>query len=83
MLRVGAITVIATFNLMILKNRMPSGGLMIYFLWVVIFLKEYATEGTICKLAGVDDPKTLRKWIWPFICALSYFESEMARASRK
>ena len=41
---------------------MPSGELIMHFLWAMIFLKGYTMEREICKLAGVDDPKTLRKW---------------------
>ena len=67
MFGVGAIAVITVYNLLIVNSLMPSGGFMMYFLWALICLKGYATEETIYKLAEVDDPKTLRKWIWSFI----------------
>ena len=83
MFGVGAITAITAYNMLIVNRLMPSGGLMMHFLWAMIFLKGYAKEGTICKLAGVDDPKTLRKWRWPFITALAYLESSVVRTSSK
>ena len=51
MFGVGAITAITAYNMLIVNGLMPSGGLMMHFLWAMIFLKGYATEGTICKLA--------------------------------
>ena len=75
MFGIGAITTITSYNLIIVNSLMPSGGLMIHFLWAFFSLKGYATGGIICKLAGVDDPKTLRKLRWPFISALLYLES--------
>ena len=83
MFGVGVITAITAYNLLIKKSRIPSGGSMMHFLWVMMCLKGYATEGTIYKLAGVDNLKTLCKWRWPFIRALLYLESEMVRPSRK
>ena len=65
MFGVGAITAITAYNMLIVKIIIPSGGLMMHSLWALIFLKGYATEGTIYKLARVDDPKTIRKWRWP------------------
>ena len=67
MFGVGAITAITAYNMLIVNRLMPSGGLMMYFLWAIIVLKGYATEGTICKLAGVDDPTTLRRWRWSLL----------------
>ena len=81
MFGVGAITAITAYNMLIVNSLMPSGGLMMHFLWALIFLKGYGTEGTMCKLAGVDDPKTLRKWRMPFISALSYLESTVVSTS--
>ena len=83
MFGIGAITTITSYNLIIVNSLMPSGGLMMHFLWALFFLKGYATEGTICKLAVVDDPKTLRKLRWPFISALLYLESEVVSNSSK
>ena len=51
--------------MLIVNSLVSSGGLMMHFLLALIFLKGYATEGTIYKLARVDDPKTIRKWRWP------------------
>ena len=61
MFGVGAITAITAYNLLIVNSLMPSGGSMIHFLSALNFLKGYGTEGTIYKLAGVEDPKNLRK----------------------
>ena len=75
MFGIGAITTITSYNLIIVNSLMPSGGLMMHFLWAFFSLKGYATGGIICKFAGVDDPKTLRRLRWPFISALLFLES--------
>ena len=37
MFGVGAITAITAYNMLIVNSHMPSGGLMMHFLWALIF----------------------------------------------
>ena len=57
------------------RDLVPVGGYFFHLLWALIFLKLYPKEGAMCALAGgpegAIDPKTLRKWIWPFIDGLA------------
>ena len=52
-----------------------------YLLWTMFFLKCYPKEGPACGAAGGStnrknavDPKTWRKYVWPYIYALSDLE---------
>lgn len=39
-------------------------GQRIHLLWALVFLKVYSTEDVHCRLVGIKDPKTFRKWSW-------------------
>jgi len=52
-----------------------------YLLWTMFFLKCYPKEGPACGAAGGStnrknavDPKTWRKYVWPYIYALTDLE---------
>ena len=53
-------------------------GQISHLLWALYFMKCYPTEETACVAAGghagAIDPKTLRKYIWPFIEAITNLE---------
>ena len=40
MFGVGAITAITAYNMLIVNRLMPSGGLMMHFLWAMIFFER-------------------------------------------
>ena len=46
-----------------------------HLLWVLIFLKTYTTESSLAVAIGVDE-KTLRKWIFIIIYAISDLEND-------
>ena len=46
-----------------------------HLLWVLIFLKTYTTESSLAVAIGVDE-KTLRKWIFIIIYAISDLEDD-------
>ena len=46
-----------------------------HLLWAVIFLKTYTTESSLAVAIGVDE-KTLRKWIFIIINAISDLEDD-------
>ena len=52
----------------------PGEGRIEHLMWALHFLRAYPKEGVACSEAGGSggaiDPKTLRKYIWPFIHGL-------------
>jgi len=58
---------------------LPDEGRIIHLLWTMYFFKVYPKQGQGCSAAGGSsgaiDPKTFRKYIWPFIYAISDLES--------
>ena len=53
--------------MMIAKDLIPDGGLFSLFL-SLMFMKLHAENETgMCTLCGGIDPKTFRKWGWPYI----------------
>ena len=76
---VGAMVAMATFSWLNYVDRLPQGGTLKHFLWTLCFLKVYATETVMSSLCGGADPKTIRKWVWRFIFALSELEEHVVR----
>ena len=60
---------------------LPHKGQILHLLWALFFMKCYPTEEPECAAAGGQrgavDPKTLRKYIWPFIVAIADLESRV------
>ena len=60
---------------------LPHEGQILHLLWALFFMKCYPTEEPACAAAGGQrgavDPKTLRKYIWPFIVAIADLESHV------
>ena len=60
---------------------LPHEGQIVHLLREFFFMKCYPTEGPACAAAGghkrAVDPKTLRKYIWPFIVAISDLETHV------
>ena len=60
---------------------LPNDGQILHLLWALFFMKCYPTEEPACAAAGGQrgavDPKTLRKYIWPFIVAIADLESHV------
>jgi hypothetical protein len=56
----------------------PGGGRFYHLLWALMFMKIYGKEADLCAHAGdtsgLVDPKTYRKWVWPFVEALAEME---------
>jgi hypothetical protein len=42
-----------------------------HLLWALMLLKLYATEATLCALAGGVDKKAFCKWSWRFVVAIA------------
>jgi hypothetical protein len=47
-------------------------------MWTIHFLKAYPRQAAVCSTVGGStgaiDPKTLWKYMWPFICAVANLE---------
>ena len=52
-----------------------------HIMWALFFMRAYPKEAVTCSTVGGSggaiDPKTLRKYIWPFIRAIAGLESEV------
>ena len=70
----GVTIILLAWNMMQAQELIPHGGLVIHYLWALMFMKIYSSETALCAHAGGVDPKTFRKWIWPFILALAELE---------
>jgi hypothetical protein len=57
----------------------PDKGEIIHLLWTLFFFKAYPKQSSACSAAGGSsgaiDPKTWRKYIWPFVYAIADLES--------
>lgn len=56
---------------------MPKGSHPKHIYWGLMLLKIYSSENVLKTLAGGPDIKTLRKWSWLFIQAISDLEMEL------
>jgi hypothetical protein len=72
--RAGPFVVADMWTLMVI----PPDGEIKHLLWTLHFLKAYPKQATVCSMVGgstgVIDPKTFRKYMWPFIYAVSDLE---------
>lgn len=66
------------WNLLDEHGFVPISGQIYQLLWTIFFMKQCLTEGVACGAVGGSkgraDPKTYRKWMHPFIEALSNLE---------
>ena len=73
------IVVMVLWKLPVDSGLMPEDGTITHILWTFFFFKVYPKQGPACSAAGGSngavDPKTWRKYIWPFIYAIADLES--------
>jgi hypothetical protein len=59
------------WDLLIRDNLRPKKSHSKHLLWALHFLKVYPKQSLGCLAVGTSasavDPKTHRKWVWPFI----------------
>ncbi len=59
-------------------DLIPPDGEIKHLLWTLHFLKAYPNQATVCSTVGGStgaiDPTTFRKYMWPFIHAISDLE---------
>jgi hypothetical protein len=74
----GPFVVADVWTLMADHDLIPPDGEIKHLLWTLHFLKAYPKQATVCSTVGGStgaiDPKTLRKYMWPFIHAVSDLE---------
>lgn len=80
----GAAVALIIWNLMTQYNVLPPEAMIIHFLWALHFMKVYPKQDAGCSSAGGSsgaiDPKTWRKYFWPFIYAMSSLEQHVVRS---
>ena len=64
----------------------PIEGTAKHLLWSLYFMRAYPKQGVTCAVVGgsasVIDPKTLQKFIWPFIEAIAELTSDVVSLLR-
>lgn len=61
--------------------NVPGGG-PTHFMWTLLFMNLYPTDGMVKTLTGAD-PKTFRKWVWKFMIALDDMTPDVFRLERR
>ncbi len=63
------------------RGTVPIEGTAKHLLWSLYFMSAYPNQSITCAVvggsAGAIDPKTLRKFIWPFIEAIAELTSDV------
>ena len=63
------------------NELVPEKGQLKHLLWTLYFFKVYPKQGPGCAAlggsGGAIDPKTLRKWVWPFSEAIADLHAEV------
>ena len=74
----GPFVVATLWILMAEYDVIPPEGEIKHLLWTLHFLKAYPRQAAVCSTVGGStgaiDPKTLQKYMWPFICAVADLE---------
>ncbi len=69
------------WRLLAANDKIPAKSSVKHLLWMLHFLHAYPKQGTtfsmVGGLEGAVDPKTLRKYIWPLIYAVSDMEPDV------
>jgi len=75
----GPFVVAKLWTLMTDQDLIPPDGKIEHLMWTLHFLKAYPRQGAVCYTvggsSGAIDPKTFRKYMWPFIHAMANLES--------
>ena len=68
---VGAAVAVIAWNKMMERDLLPQIGGFCHYLWALMFMKLYGeSETEMCMLLGGIDPKTMRKYVWPYIYSI-------------
>ena len=62
---------VTAWSLMEDHSVLPPNPKFVHFLWTLAFMRTYpANNTTLSRLLGGSDPKTISKYVWPFIRSL-------------
>ena len=62
---------VTAWSMMEGHHVLPTNPMFLHFLWALAFLRTYpANDTTLSSLLGGSDPKTISKYVWPFIWSL-------------
>ena len=68
---VSAQVAVTAWSMMDDHSVLPSNPKLVHFLWALAFMRTYpANNTTLSRLLGGSDPKTISKYVWPFIRSL-------------
>ncbi len=75
---VSVFAAILAWKLLVDNDFLPEDGTIEHMLWALYFLKVYPKQEPACAAVGGSngavDPKTFRKYIWPFVYAIADLE---------
>jgi hypothetical protein len=61
-------------------DLLPPSSQFQHYLWALAFLRTYPPNNTTCsRLLGGKDPKTIHKYMWPYIKTLAELENFVMR----
>ena len=68
---VSAQVAVTAWSMMEDHSVLPPNSKFVHFLWTLTFMRTYpANNTTLSRLLGGSDPKTISKYVWPFIRSL-------------
>ena len=68
---VAAQVAVTAWSMMEDHSVLPPNPKFVHFLWTLAFMRTYpANNTTLSRLLGGSDPKTISKYVWPFIRSL-------------
>ena len=73
-----AVVVAKLWSFLSQRDMIPEQGRTNHLMWALFFMRAYPKKGVSCTTVGGSggaiDPKTLRKYIWPFIHTIAKLE---------
>ena len=68
---VSAQVAVTAWSMMEGHSVLPPTAKFVHFLWALAFMRTYPPNNTtLSRLLGGSDPKTISKYVWPFIRSL-------------
>jgi len=73
---VSAEVAVKVWNQMEELDLLPPSSQFQHYLWALAFMRTYPpNDTTLPRLLGGKDPKTIHKYIWPYIASLAELEN--------
>jgi hypothetical protein len=59
---------VGAWEMMSKQKCLPSNPLFLHYLWALAFMRTYpANDEALSRVLGGSDPKTIHKYMWPYI----------------